>query len=129
MTRPVLWSRAALDELKGAVSHIAREILERRERLLRRSARLVRSSAFIAPAGKAEWTVHSRNPLQVCRTSSLTRLRRLPEASASSFSTSFTQRAIGLRDAGLNPKAVGCAGVDAAAGGAALTPAPAASAC
>ncbi len=25
MTRPVLWSRAALDDLKGAVSYIARE--------------------------------------------------------------------------------------------------------
>ena len=80
-----------------------------------------KSLAFIALGAKAGWTALSRNPLRVCHTSSLTRLRRLPEASASSFSTSSTPRAIGLRDAGRNLEAVGYAGLDAAAGGAALS--------
>ena len=40
---------------------------------------LAKGLAFIAPAVKAEWTAHSRNPLPVFRTSSPTPLRQLPE--------------------------------------------------
>ncbi len=127
------WRRKASDEAGPLVTrcagrfegrgslHCAGEILKRREKLRRRSGRPAKSLAFMALAAKAEWTARSRNPLQVCPTSSLTRSRRLPGASASSFYTSCIRRAIGRQGAGRNLEAVGCAGVDAAAGSAPLT--------